>query len=173
MSRREDLLGLEAVQLAVAVAGRETLREPAAVRDCEQLRPATDRERRQRALACAVEQCQLPGIRLELGSVDVLRVDAIAHRIDVAAAGDEEPVSEFEQLIDLLSSISWRSRRDQGQATGGGDPLGIRRVERFEARPLAEVGRERPAPAGDQDARSVQLHRCEYIMRALRPTGAL
>ena len=106
------MVGERAHDLAMRLAADnlgEVLYEVAAARDVEHLRAATHREHRQVARERRLEQRQLRAVarRARPGRLRV-RLRAVGLRVEVGAAGEDEPV---ERVDDLLHPVL--DRRDE------------------------------------------------------------
>ena len=89
-----------ATVLVVAVALGEVLVQRAAERDVHHLHPAADREHGQVAIERRAQQRDLEAVALGHGADRLgVRRGAVAGRIDVGSAGEDEPVEAVEQLV--------------------------------------------------------------------------
>ena len=123
---RPDRISSGARPAAIAVRGsfRQPLRQPAAVGDGQQLRAPADRERRQRPLARGRDQRELPLVGAGVGLFGVLGPGPVVRRIDVAAAGEQQPVGEREQLVDQPIEAGSGGR----ETTSGSPPASLTRA---------------------------------------------
>ena len=145
---REDAERL-AVALVPDLVGK-VLDEVTAAEDIEELEAAADRERRQIALERGLEQRELAGIAVGLRRVGRgMTVGAVAGRVDVDPAREDDPVEDVERLLDRLVA----RRDDERPPAGLLDRLDV--VERDERRrqlprtPLRGLG-----VGGDADDRA-------------------
>ena len=95
----------------MAVAVRQPLGQPSAVRDREQLCAAADRERRQRASARAGNQCELPCVGAGVRIVGVLELRAVRRGVDVATAGEDQPVGHGQEVIERVTRRAGHHQR--------------------------------------------------------------
>ena len=93
---------------------RQVLVERAAERDVEQLHPAADPEQRHVALQRPPRQRELEGVALGPGALRLrVRLGAVAGRVDVGAAGQEQRVDAVEQHVGVARP---RPRRAAGRS---------------------------------------------------------
>ena len=90
--------------------------------DRQQLRAPADRERRQRPLARGRDQRELPVVGAGVRLVGVLELGAVRRRVDVAAAGDEQPVGQ------ARAASSSTPRQDGRDTTSGSPPASTTRA---------------------------------------------
>ena len=112
------------VQVKLGVG--DVLVERAAAGDVEQLHPAADAEHRQVALERAAREGELEAVALGPGALRVrVGLGAVAGRVDVRAAGEDEPVEQVEQLLGRLGDLVV-GRQDQRQPARLGDAARVR-----------------------------------------------
>ena len=117
----DRVLGEDAEHLAVLLVPdrlRQVLDEVAAARDVEELEAAADRERRQVALERRLEEAQLAGVAVRLRRVGLrMPLSAVVSRVDVAAAGEDDPVEHVERLVDAVLARGHDSARPPARST--------------------------------------------------------
>ena len=115
----------------------QVLDEVAAARDVQELEAAADRERRHVALERGLQQRQLARVAARLRRVGLgMRLGAVRARVDVRAAGEDDPVERVERLLDALLA----GRDEQRPPSRALDRVDV--VERDRARP---AGARRPS----------------------------
>ena len=101
--------------LVVADELRQVLVERAAAGDVEHLHPAADAEQRHVALERAPRQRELEAVALGPGALRLgVRLGAVAGRVDVGAAGEDQPVEQVEQPVGIgLGGVVGRQQQRQ------------------------------------------------------------
>ena len=113
------------------------LHEVSSARDIQQLEPAADREGRHVALERGGEERELAGIAARLRRVGLgMGIGAVAGRVDVGPAREDDRVERVERLLDVLLG----GRDDDGSPPGA--------LHRVDVRERHERGGQLPhAPA--------------------------
>ena len=160
-----DLHGVDgelARSLLVVVAAHrlgKVLDEIASARDVQELEAAADREGRQVALECRLQERQLACVAARLRRVRLgMSVGAVLRRVDVRAAGEHDSVERVERLLDVLLG----GRNDERTPT--------RPFDRIDVRERYEHGREVP----DAPARVLRVRRDpDHRPRRAHPASTL
>src|SRR4051812_46612975 len=135
--------GVELVLLVADDVG-EVLHEVAAARDVQDLDAAADREHRHVPLERRAQERELRRVPLRANAVRLrVRVGAVVGRIEVGAAGEDEPVERVERLLHGLR----RRRHDERPPA--------RELDRANVR----VGDERDRRVPDRPARLLHVRR--------------
>ena len=126
------------------------LDQVAAAQDVEQLEAAADRERRQVTLERGLEEAELAGVAVCLRRVGGrVALGAVLRRIDVDAAGEDDPVEHVERLLDRVLARG----HDERAAAGLLDRVDV--VERHErSGQLPRAPPRRLGVRGDADDRA-------------------
>ena len=130
---------------------RKVLHKAAPACDGHHLHPAADPEHRESAVARSPVERDLGGVAIEPGAIGrLVRLVAVASRIDVGAAGDHDAVEALDHSVDRL--LVTHRRNDDHRGAGA--------LESFDVRTLQDDGVDIPrapgcafAVAGDPDDR--------------------
>ena len=161
----------DAPVLVMTVALRQVLHERAAAGDVDQLHATTDAEHRQLSLDRSACQCHLEGVALRHGPARLgMRLPAVAARIDVGAAGEDQAVDQLEHLVGVARQLGvGREHRDEPTGALHGVDVVARQQRRLLV-PHAPTGALDRGADADHGPFHAPHHRINaHTMAAVRP----